>query len=85
MLEIDKSVYDQDDPRMAIDSNNLGTVLLKLGELQEAKKYFERALQIDERIFGPDDPEVARNVNNLGMVMKDLEICGKPGRASREL
>jgi tetratricopeptide (TPR) repeat protein len=52
--------------------NNLGLGLKDLGELQEARKCFERALKIDEAVYGPDHPVVATRVNNLGGVLKDL-------------
>ena len=52
--------------------NNLGSVLQDLGEFQEARKYYERALKIDEQVYGPDHPDVARDVNNLGSVLQDL-------------
>ncbi|MCJ7444804.1 MAG: tetratricopeptide repeat protein [Methanotrichaceae archaeon] len=57
---------------MAISVNNLGSVLQALGDLQEAKKCYERALKIDENVYGPDNPEVATDVNNLGLVLRDL-------------
>ena len=41
-------------------------VLQDLGDLQEARKCFERALKIDEQVYGPDHPDVAIRVNNLG-------------------
>jgi len=47
-------------------------VLKDLGDLQEAKKCFERALQIAEEVYGPDHPTVARDVNNLGSVLQDM-------------
>lgn len=41
-LKIDKAVYGPDHPNVARDVNNLGSVLQALGELQEARKCFER-------------------------------------------
>ena len=57
---------------MAKDVNNLGSVLQDLGDFQEARKCYERALKIDEQVYGPDHPDVARDVNNLGMVLQVL-------------
>ena len=47
-------------------------MLKDLGNLQEAKAAYERALRIDEAVFGPDHPNVARDVNNLGLVLQAL-------------
>ena len=43
-----------------------------LGDLEGAKKCFERALKIDEKALGPEHTSVAIRVNNLGSVMRDL-------------
>jgi hypothetical protein len=36
--------------------DNLGTVLIRLGQYTQARQCFERALVIRERAFGPDHP-----------------------------
>ena len=46
--------------------NNLGVVLKDLGDLDGARKAFERALAIDEKAFGPDHPNVARRRQQPG-------------------
>jgi tetratricopeptide (TPR) repeat protein len=54
---------------VARDVNNLGSVLKDLGDLQEARKYLERALKIFRDKFGPDHLNtriVANNLNPLG-------------------
>ena len=57
---------------MANIVNNLGSVQKALGDMEGAKKMFERALEIGEAAYGPDHPTVAIYVNNLGLVLKDL-------------
>ncbi len=69
-LKIDEKVYGPNHPDVAIDVNNLGSVLQAMGDLQGAKEHFERALKIDEKVYGPDHPNVAIRVNNLGSVLQ---------------
>jgi len=52
--------------------SSLGWTLQNLGDPQEAKKNFERALMIEEKVYGPDHPEVAETLNNLGMTLQNL-------------
>ncbi len=46
-------------------------VLKDQGDLEGAKRCFERALKIDEKALGTEHTSVARDVNNLGLVLKD--------------
>ncbi|MBN2045891.1 MAG: tetratricopeptide repeat protein [Anaerolineales bacterium] len=50
---------------MAIDVNNLGSVLRALGDLAGAKAAFQRALAILERFFPPDHPHIRIVRGNL--------------------
>jgi len=57
--------------------NNLGGVLEALGDLEGARRHFERALKIDEAVYGPNHPNVALYICNLGGVLEalgDLEV-----------
>jgi len=47
--------------------STISDVLQDMGELKEARKYFERALR-REQVYGPDHSAVARDINNLGSV-----------------
>jgi tetratricopeptide (TPR) repeat protein len=58
-------------PADAVDLNNRGLVLYASGDLLEAERCFERALEIAEGAFGPDHPNVATVVNNLGLALRD--------------
>ena len=71
-LRIDEAAFGPDHPEVATDVNNLGGVLIDLGELAEARECFERALRIGEATLGPDHPKVAIRVNNLGLVLNAL-------------
>ena len=71
-LAIDEKTYGPGHPTVATRVNNLGLVLLDVGNLEGARDHFERALAILEKAYGPDHSEVATSVNNLGNVLHDL-------------
>ena len=71
-VRISPEGFGSDHPSVANLVNNLGLVLRNLGDLDGARKAYQRALAIDEKSFGPDHPSVAIDVNNLGMVLQDL-------------
>jgi tetratricopeptide (TPR) repeat protein len=50
-------------------ANNLGSVLQDLGELQEARKLYERALKILRERLGEDHPNTRIVAGNLDSVM----------------
>jgi tetratricopeptide (TPR) repeat protein len=75
-----------DHPEVAAYVNNLGYVLLHLGDLVGARAAFERALRITENSFGPDHPNVATAVNNLGNVLLHLgDLSGARAALARAL
>jgi len=55
---------------IARDANNLGNVLLRLGDLHEARVQFGRALNLYEALYGPDHPYVAVVLNNMGRLLE---------------
>ena len=55
---------------MAIDVNNLGSVLKAQGDLEGAKKCFQRALAIFEKRLGRDHPNSVTVRNNLNSLQK---------------
>ena len=69
-LSIDENAFGPKHPNVAIDVNNLGSVLQDLGDLPGARAAYERALAIDERVFGPQHPDVARDLWNLGYTLE---------------
>jgi tetratricopeptide (TPR) repeat protein len=56
---------------VAIRANNLGSVLQDLGEMEKARRCFERALRIFQKFFGDNHPSTRRAKANLD-VMKIL-------------
>lgn len=55
----------------AISLNNLGLVLLQLGDFRAAEPLIGRALQMLEAIDGPDHLSVARVVDNLAWALRE--------------
>ncbi|MEM9456274.1 MAG: serine/threonine-protein kinase [Myxococcota bacterium] len=47
--------------------NNLGLVLSRAKEYDEAASTFDRALEIERESFGPDHPQVAMTLANVGL------------------
>jgi tetratricopeptide (TPR) repeat protein len=50
--------------------NQLATVLMKRGKLEDARKAYERVLAARERTFGKEHPDVASALNNVGNVYR---------------
>lgn len=67
---IDLKIFE---PSVATLFNGYGAVLHDMGDLQGAKKMYERALKIDEINLGIDHPHTAQSLNNLGRVLHDLK------------
>ena len=59
---------ERDTPKIALVFNDLGTVERKLGDLDAALAYHERALAIRTREFGENHPWVFSSVINIGNV-----------------
>ena len=57
---------------MAIGVNNIGGVLIELGELEEARKCYERALKIFRDKLGPDHPNTRIIADNLNSLLQGL-------------
>jgi tetratricopeptide (TPR) repeat protein len=85
-LAIDEAALGPDHPDVAVRRNNLGSVLLDLGDFTGAKAQLEQALAIDEAALGPDHPAVAVRRNNLGSVLRDLaDFTGAKAQFERAL
>ena len=50
----------------------MGIVYQDLGQYNEAKEYYEKALIIRKKIFGEEHADVAASYNNLGSFYQDL-------------
>ncbi|MEM7626325.1 MAG: tetratricopeptide repeat protein [Planctomycetota bacterium] len=69
-LDIDRRVFGNDHPNVAVSVNNIGGVLKARGDLDGALEAFRDAERIDRAAFGDDHPNVAIRVNNIGSVLK---------------
>lgn len=58
-----------DHPAMVKILDNYGVVLTKLGQLEEAREAFEKALEIRETHLGADHPDVGWSLTNLGVTV----------------
>jgi tetratricopeptide (TPR) repeat protein len=67
-LRIHEQIYGSNDSQVAVDLNNLGVALLRLGRLDQAEAALQRALVIRESVLGPADPETATSLINLALV-----------------
>ncbi|CAH3169798.1 unnamed protein product, partial [Pocillopora meandrina] len=56
----------------ALSYNNLGTLHTALGDTDEAKDCYKRALEIKMKQLGPEHVDVASSYNNLGNLHSDL-------------
>src|SRR5659263_137520 len=71
-LEIDKKVYGDRHPNVAIYLNNIGLAWNNLGDSKKAIAYLEQALEIDKEVYGDRHPNVATDLNNIGAAWNNL-------------
>ena len=75
-LAIDEASYGPDHPDVAIDLNNLASLLQATNRLGEAEPLMRRALAIDEASYGPDHPNVAIRPQQPGATVAGHEPAG---------
>jgi len=68
VLEYAERAFGPDDPRLAVDLNNLGEVYRRMGRLDRASELLRRAIRLDEAAGGRG-PALATSLNNLGLVL----------------
>ncbi len=69
-LAIDEASFGKDHPDVAINLNNLATLLQATNRLGEAEPLMRRALAITEASLGKDHPTVAIRLNNLAALLQ---------------
>jgi tetratricopeptide (TPR) repeat protein len=69
-LELDEATHGKTHTRVAIDLNNLASLLLATNRLTEAEPLMRRALAIDEATYGKTHPRVAADLNNLAQLLQ---------------
>jgi tetratricopeptide (TPR) repeat protein/CHAT domain-containing protein len=65
-LSIDKEVYGERHPNVAITLNSIGGAWVAMGEPKKALGYYEQALSIGKEMYGERHPNVAATLNNIG-------------------
>ena len=70
VLAIDDKSDGPEDPKIALDLNNLAQLLQATNRLWKAEPLMRRALAIDEMHFGPEHPRVATDLNNLAQLFQ---------------
>ena len=65
---IRKEIYGEHHGNVAASYNNLGNVYVFLGQYNEAKENYEKALNIGKEIYGEHHADVAASNNNLANV-----------------
>lgn len=70
-LEIDEKLYGFEHPSVAIDLNNLATLLTKTNRLTEAEQLMRSVSSIFEKCYGDDNPIFAIALNNLAQLLTE--------------
>lgn len=63
--KINENFYGRDHGEVARDANNLGKLLKTLGNIEESKSWFSKALEINDKIYGPEHIYSKLALNNL--------------------
>ena len=65
-LEIQKKVFGEEHPAVAISYDNIGCIYLNQGDYARALEYCIKALDIRKMVFGEMYPDIATSYNNIG-------------------
>jgi tetratricopeptide (TPR) repeat protein len=76
-VKIRERIYPENHPDLIAGLNGLGYDLLLAGELHEARRYLQAALDAQVQTMGPDDPQVGLILHSLG------ELERREGRLDR--
>ena len=71
-MTIRKTIFGEDHADVATSYNNLASVYNRLGQYNQAKGLYEKALTIRKQIFGEDHKYVERIRSELALVNKHL-------------
>lgn len=75
-LRIDEEMLGQDHVEVAIDLNNLATLLQETSRLQESELHFQRALTIFEKSLPSEHPYILHTRTNLARLRKEMRMGG---------
>lgn len=69
-LELAEERYGADDPKVAVELNNLAEVYRLMGDYGAAEPLYERALALDEKNLDAGSPDLATSLNNLALLYR---------------
>lgn len=69
VVRLAEQIRGPEDPRLAVDLNNLGEAYRRAGRLPEAERTLERAIRLDHKLGG-ETPALATSLNNLALVYR---------------
>lgn len=69
-LQLAEDRFGPDDPRVAVELNNLAEVYRLMGDYAAAEPLYQRALALDEQNLEPGNPDLATSLNNLALLYR---------------
>ncbi|MGD0615443.1 MAG: serine/threonine-protein kinase, partial [Verrucomicrobiota bacterium] len=69
-LEIDRKLFGEEHPQVAVSLNNLASALEKQGKLAEADRSASEALAIRRKLFGENNQSTAESLRQLGGIRR---------------
>jgi tetratricopeptide (TPR) repeat protein len=70
-LAMQRPLYGERHPAMALSLNNLALVLWRKGDLAQAEATYREALAMQRELLGETHPDIANTLNNLAFVLYD--------------
>ncbi len=71
-LHLQKKIYGEDHPDVALIYHGIGVALRDLGDAREAMDYFDRALKIRLKAYGEQHLDVAQSFQSIGVAWWDI-------------
>lgn len=69
-LQLAEERYGPEDPKVAVELNNLAEVYRLIGDYEAAEPLYQRALAMDENNLDAGDPDLATSLNNLALLYR---------------
>ena len=71
-LDIRIKLYGEEHGAVAASYKNLGVVCRNIGQDDQAKEFYKKALNIQVKLYGEEHGDVAKSYNNLGVVCSNI-------------
>jgi len=69
-LSLAEARFGADDPRIAVELNNLAEVYRLQGDLEKAETLYLRVIELDKQALAADSPDLATSLNNLALLYR---------------